>query len=168
MEQENRRDFLKHGAQLCAICAFSSCIKNGVAQGDPEKTDDKTPDPTKMTFCGYECTIQCELYKATLENNVELKKKVYTDWKMKERRGFDFDPALVFCYGCKVTDKPLNAVLEKCTVRKCAMEKKLAACIQCKALKDCDKELWTNYPEFKKQMLEVQVKYVSLSGKALL
>lgn len=58
----------------------------------------------------------------------------------------DFDPARVFCYGCKPKDKPLSINVNACTVRKCAIEKGIDCCIECTGLTACEKELWKNYP----------------------
>jgi hypothetical protein len=61
------------------------------------------------------------LLKATTENNIELKKKAYADFKFKEKHGIDFDPENVFCYGCKIQDKPLGIPVKSCTVRSCVI-----------------------------------------------
>ena len=157
----NRRDFLKHCSQLGMSCAFLLCGKNIMAAkasivASQEKKKDLDPD--KFTYCGYQCK-QCELLKATLNNDEELKKKVYKTWKWKEQYGIEYDPDKVFCYGCKADDKPSNPVLDKCQVRKCAREKELAACFQCEELKSCDKEYWAKYPQQKTYTLKLQEKY---------
>jgi hypothetical protein len=102
------------------------------------------------------------LYKATIENNVELKKKAFEQFKMKEKLGIDFDPEKVFCWGCKVKDKPLSNTLNACTVRKCVIEKKYESCIQCNGLKTCEMELWKEYPKFKEKVIGMQEKYLAV------
>ncbi len=148
----NRRGFLSG----CAKAGFGCCALM-YAPHIFAAVDDK-PDPKKMNYCGYTCTPECPLYQATTENNSELKKKAYDAFKMKEKFGVEFDPDKIFCWGCK-TDKPLGMSVTSCTVRKCALEKKYDACIQCPDLVTCNKELWTSYPKFKEKVIEMQKKY---------
>ena len=141
----DRRDFLKSCSQFSGGCALFLLCQKGIAQEAAEETeqkDKKIPNPKELTYCGFKCNMECNLYKATKENDTELKKKVYKEWKWKEQHDIEFDPDKVFCYGCKEEEKPKNLILQKCTVRPCAMGKKLDSCIQCSGLKDCDKELW--------------------------
>lgn len=93
-----------------------------------------------------------------------MKKKVFAEWKFKERFGVEFDPEIVFCHGCKVEDRPLSIILKECTVRKCAIDREVVSCVQCKELKDCEKDLWTRFPKFKEYVEGLQKKYVE-SGK---
>jgi hypothetical protein len=148
-----RRDFLagcvKAGFSCCALMYAPNLFAH---------IDDK-PDPKKLNYCGYTCSAECPMYKATTENNTELKRKAYEDFKIKEKFGIDFDPDKIFCWGCKVTDKPVSMTVDKCTVRKCAIEKGFECCIQCAGLQACDKELWISYPQFKQHMVELQKKY---------
>jgi hypothetical protein len=166
-----RRDFLKNCSRMGLCCGFLLYNWRLWAQeDDAEKAEEKkeAPDPEKLTYCGFQCDLKCNLFRATVENDLELKKKVYEEWKWKEWHDVDFDADIVFCHGCKVEDKPKNLILQKCTVRKCAVDKKLASCIQCKELKKCEKELWTRFPDFKKNVEKIQADYVELSGKELI
>lgn len=43
-----------------------------------------------------------------IENNTELKKKAYEEFKMKEKYNIEFDQDKVFCYGCNPKGKPLS------------------------------------------------------------
>lgn len=157
-----RRDFLKKVSCMGVGGAFFLCCPlkmkgNGAAQS--EQKGKKKLDLDKLTYCAYQCTEACELYKATVTNDEKLKKKVFTTWKWKEKFKLTYDPKIVFCHGCKTKDKPMNVVLKKCTVRKCAMEKKLASCIQCPELKVCKKELWIQYPQHRDYVLKLKKKY---------
>jgi hypothetical protein len=149
---------------------FSTCFKAGVTccalsygtrlpGQDAAKKQDVKPDPKNLEYCGYKCPADCPLKKGTLENNIELKKQAYADFKFKEKFGIDFDAEQVFCYGCKIKDKPLSLPVKACTVRKCAIEKGYESCIQCEGLAKCDKELWKNFPKFKDTVIEMQKKY---------
>jgi hypothetical protein len=151
-----RRDFIskcfKAGATGCALLYGNSLFAQ-----DPLKL--KKEDLKNLTYCCYKCTPECPTYKASIENNTELKKKVYEDGKWKEKFGIEFDPEKVFCFGCKPKDKPLGIVVKECTVRSCAIEKGYDCCIECNGLAACDKKLWKSYPEFKKKVIEYQKNY---------
>jgi len=153
-----RRDFIatcfKAGLTCCALSCGAS-----LAGQDPAKGQDAKPDPKNLEYCGYKCPGDCSLKKGTLENNVELKKKAYADFKFREKYGIEFDPDKVFCYGCKTEDKPLSMPVNACTVRKCVIEKGYECCIQCEQLPKCDKELWTNFPKHKDNVIEMQRRY---------
>ncbi len=158
----DRRNFvaacLKAGAACCTIayCPAMNAM-------DPVNNQDKKPDPKKLEFCGYTCPADCTLKKGTMENNTELKKKAYAEFKFKEKYGIDFDPDKVFCYGCKSAgSKPASMPVKACTVRKCVIEKGYECCIQCESLAKCDKELWSNLPKFRDAVIEMQKKYRSI------
>jgi hypothetical protein len=153
-----RRDFIstcfKAGVTCCAL-TYGTAL---TAQ-DTVKKQDVKPDPKSLNYCGYKCSSQCPLYKATVENNTELKKKAYEDFKFKEKYGVEFDPEKVFCFGCKLKDKPLSINVKACTVRNCAIAKSYECCIQCNELTGCNKELWASFPKFKEAVIEMQKKY---------
>jgi hypothetical protein len=153
-----RREFITTCFKAGVTCCALTCGTALTAQ-DPEKKQEVKPDPKSLNYCGYKCSAECPLYKATLENNIELKKKAYEDFKFKEKFGVDFDPDKVFCYGCKLKDKPLSINVKSCTVRKCAIDKGYECCIQCEGLTRCDKELWSSFPKFKEAVIEMQKKY---------
>jgi hypothetical protein len=152
-----RRDFLstclKAGVSCCLLISGTTMI----AQDDKKKKE--KPNPKKLNYCGYKCSAECPLYKGTIENNTELKKKAYEDFKMKEKFGVEFDPEKIFCWGCKITGKPLSINVKACTVRSCAIAKGYDCCIECDGLTDCNKELWINFPKFKEKIIEMQKTY---------
>jgi hypothetical protein len=154
-----RRDFVtkcfKAGVTGCALF-----YDNSLLALDPVKQLQKS-DLKTLTFCGYKCSDECTLYKATMANSPELKKKAYEEFKWKEKFNLDFDAGKIFCYGCKPRDKPLSINVNACTIRKCAVEKSYECCIECKDLAACDKELWKNYPQFKEKVIEAQKKYLN-------
>jgi hypothetical protein len=152
-----RRDFVskcfKAGVTGCALFYGNSLLAQ-----DQVKQLHKS-DLKSFTYCGYKCTVQCNLYRATIENNNELKKKAFEEFKFKEKYNVDFDADRVFCYGCKPKDKPLSVNVSACTVRKCVLEKGYDCCIECKGLTACDKELWKDFPQFKAKVIEMQKTY---------
>jgi hypothetical protein len=144
-----RRDFIIKGA-----CAGLSCCLYGMSMPAEEK-----PDPKKLNYCGYQCPDNCQFLKATLENNTELKKEAFKLWQIEERYGVRFSPDEIFCYGCKIKDKPDGVILVNCTVRSCVISKDLECCIECGEIAGCNKDLWERFPEFKKTVLEMQKQY---------
>jgi hypothetical protein len=122
------------------------------------------PDPKKLNYCGYTCPSDCKMKKATLANDISLKKEAYNDWRIEKKYGIAFDPDKIFCYGCKTSDHPLGLVVEKCTVRNCAIGKGYECCIQCDQLPGCDKEIWKTFPDFHKTVIEMQKKYLGTAG----
>jgi hypothetical protein len=153
----HRRAFLSKGAMACAAC----CLLSGSKLNAITKTlnSDEKINPRDLNYCGYRCPDHCAFLKGSLENNVDLKKKAYTDWHIKERFGMEFNADELYCFGCKNSEKPEGIVLKNCTVRSCAIEKKIESCIECDELVACDKELWERFPDFKKMVIEMQQKY---------
>jgi hypothetical protein len=151
-----RRDFINTCFKAGITCCAVTCTAKLATAGQDVK-----PDPKSLNYCGYKCPQDCFLLKGTIENNNELKKKGYEAFKFKEKYEIDFDPEKVFCYGCRVKDKPLSLPVKSCTVRSCVIEKGYDCCIQCDGLAKCDKELWKNFPEFKEQVIVMQKKYMA-------
>jgi hypothetical protein len=135
-------------SKATALSHFTSC------------TEWENIDPKKLMYCGYKCPEECKFLKASLENDIDMKKEAYEQWKIKERFNVDFDAEKIFCYGCKNTEKPDGVVLANCTVRSCVISKEYDCCIECLELVDCDKDLWTRFPDFKKHVIELQKKYL--------
>lgn len=153
----NRRMFLRTSATACAgFCLLAG--SNLKAMSALLLSDDEI-DPKALNYCGHTCTDECNFRKATLQNDVELKKQAYADWHIKEQYNIDFDAENTFCNGCKTTDKPVGVAPANCTVRACAIEKGFDSCVQCNNLKNCDKNLWNRFPDFKKMVIEMQQKY---------
>lgn len=152
-----RRNFLSKsthvGIGFCSVMLGSNICSYAIS-----RTNDK-PDPAKLNYCGYQCPDDCQFLKGSMENNIALKKEAYELWEIKERFDIDFDPEQIFCFGCKTKDKPEGVVLVNCTVRACAIEKKLDCCIECDELVSCDKDLWDRFPDFKKQVIGMQKEF---------
>jgi hypothetical protein len=155
----DRRDFVcstaKAGVAVCGLCMCSPIASFAAGGAD----DGKKITTKDRCFCGYRCPEDCAFLQGTLTDNLELKKKAWTLWKIEERFGVAFDPEQAICYGCKTMDKPKGIVLSRCTVRDCAIEKGHECCIECDELTGCEKNLWNRFPEFKNQVIELQGKY---------
>lgn len=151
--ESTRRDFIQKSTLLGCTLLLSGKIS---AFSFPQ---DEILDPNKINYCGYTCPKDCQFLEASLKNDNELKKKAYDTWKIKERYNVDFDPKTSFCFGCKNEEKPAGVVMSNCTVRECAIEKNHDACIECKELKNCKKDLWTRFPDFHKSVIKMQTTY---------
>lgn len=150
---QSRRSFIeqcaKCGGACCALLAFnriSRTQENAPAQPGQAR---KPLDLKALSYCGIPrtyCEQQCELFKATRESDVRLKRSVYDRWEMKKKFGIDFDPDKIFCYGCKPGDKPLKVGMAECPVRACPAANGLESCVQCLDLASCDKAFWKEWP----------------------
>jgi hypothetical protein len=166
-----RRDFLKLCGQFgiaCACGATAVRLAAEEAKTTGPAAAKKLPELKTRAYCGLICGDWCELFKATKANDVAAKREVYAKWRWKEKFGVEFDPDQVFCHGCKAPGKPENIAHAKCTVLKCSVERGLESCLQCKKLAECDKELWKNYPDFHKKMVELQGTYAATEGLQLI
>lgn len=157
MTNLNRRKFLQSTA--ITGCAVLMAAKFNPLSAFNHLAEEDKIDPKLLNYCGYTCPSDCKFMEATKANDPALKKEAYDIWHIKERYGFDFDPETAICYGCKATDKPEGVVVKGCTVRSCAKEKEIDACIQCDELKSCDQDLWKRFPDFHKAIIEMQEKY---------
>jgi hypothetical protein len=169
--QQNRRRFLgrcaKFGGACCALLAWNRYLPAGA--GSQEKTDQgkKPIDLNELAYCGIPCVQMCELYKATLENDVQMKKLVYEKWGWKKKFGIEFDPDKVFCYTCKPGDKPKKVGMDACDVRNCAIANDMESCVQCMNLAACNKELWKSWPETLEFAKRVQARYRTQPGAVI-
>ncbi len=151
-----RRDFvtgcLKAGAACMVLGSGGNLLEMNINQ-------DEKPDPKTLEYCGYKCPADCPLKKATLANDSGLKKKAFEEFRFREKYKIDFDADKIFCYGCKVKDKPLGPAVSRCTVRQCARSKNLDCCIECDTLAKCEKELWKEFPKLREHVLDLQKRY---------
>lgn len=157
----DRRDFLTRGAYAgLAVCGACLCARTPLFAGSEEEAGEKPDlDPKKLNYCGYTCPEDCKFLIGTKNDDVELKKEAWKGWKIEERFSVPFDPEQAICHGCKSPGKPEGIVLKRCDVRACAREKGLECCIECGELTACDRDLWRRFPDFKKQVVEMQEKY---------
>lgn len=160
--QINRRKFMTAGVVTgCALLLSGKLLANDAFI----HFQNQKPDPKKLNYCGYTCPKDCVFLEASVKNDVELKKKAYETWEMKDRFGVaEFDAEKIFCFGCKTTDKPVGIRLQKCDVRNCAIDKKLDSCIECKELSACEKDLWKKFPDFKNAVIKMQSEYFENKG----
>ena len=170
----SRRQFLvgcaKCGGACCALLALGRILP---AQENAPATpgQDKKPlDMKTLAYCGIPyayCERQCELFRATRDNDAKLKKAVYDQWEMKKKFGIEFVPEKIFCYGCKPGDKPLKVGMAECSVRVCSMANGLESCVQCLDLASCDKAFWTDWPIAFAAAKRLQARYKDQPGAVL-
>lgn len=172
-KNQNRRSFLgqcaKCGGACCALLALGRISR---AQGSVTSSGQaqKPLDLKTLSYCAIPrayCEQQCELFKATRENDVKLKRSVYDQWKMKTKFGVDFDPDKIFCYGCKPGDKPLKVGMAECPVRVCPAANGLESCVQCLDLASCDKAFWRDWPIAFEMAKKLQARYKDQPGAVL-
>ncbi len=173
-DKHSRREFLERSAKAgAAFCALCVCGRISPAQESaPTKPGQaaKPIDLKGLAYCGIPfayCERNCELFKATRDNDAKLKKDVYDQWGMKQKFGVEFDPEKIFCYGCKPGDKPLKVGMAECPVRTCPRAAGLEACVQCMSLESCDKAFWKDWPNAHKSALAIQSRYKAQPGAVL-
>lgn len=116
--------------------------------------DTRLPDIEALSYCCLECGDRCPIYRATASDDRTVKRAVAELWTKEMGQPFTADD--VFCHGCKIEGKPQNKALLKCAVRQCAIGRQMGSCSRCGDLKACDHSLWKNWPEVKKQALQLQ------------
>lgn len=160
-KEQNRRDFFKlcttigAGLSLCCI-GFLRCKKSrtekpqNTANVPPETVDD---DFKELGYCGYACKQKCKVYAATKNNDYAMKVKKAKS--LSQKYGKDFKPEDIHCEGCR-SERLSYFAVNICTVRECAKKKQLVTCAHCKDFPNCDKDLWTRWPEVKQLIKEMR------------
>ena len=169
--KQSRRSFLEQCAKCGGACsALLALNRNSRAQETapaPSGRQEKPIDLAALAYCGIPqayCETGCELFKATRENDVELKRAVYEKWGMKKRFGIEFEADKIFCYGCKPGDKPLKVGMAECEVRTCPIAHGLESCVQCGGLASCGKAFWKEWPVAYEQIKQFQARYKNQPG----
>ena len=150
-----RRGFLGAAGILggcVAVCPLARAAR-GADEADPPP--ETLPDFEKLTYCCFECTTElCPLLKASLENDLEYKREKAAEWK--EKYGRDFPLEEVYCFGCKVEPACQGEGVKRCDARACVIDRKLVSCAHCDELPTCQRDLWVNFPAFRKHVLGIR------------
>jgi hypothetical protein len=154
MPTKTRRGFLAttacSGACLLASAAGARGEERSKAEGPRG-----APDLEALAYCSADCRPErCPFHKASLADDREFKSQVAARWQKKLGRSVPLDE--VFCFGCRVPPAKQGHGVKTCTVRACVVERKLVSCVRCPELATCQKELWTNYPDFRAKVLEIR------------
>lgn len=86
-----------------------------------------------MAYCGIMCD-ECKAYKATMENDNELRKITAKQWSKINKTGYQ--PEQINCKGCRSQDRFIYC--ESCEIRSCCIEKQLDHCGDCSSF-PCNK-----------------------------
>ncbi len=163
-KKQSRRKFVQKSSRIGLACAAFAFCPHIDSFGNMFQNN--VTDPKKLNYCGYVCPPDCQMYIATLENDNEKKLEAFKLWRLKEKYGIEFDAEKIYCYGCKIQDKPVGFNVSRCTVRTCASSKGYDCCIECNDLVSCEFEIWKTFPEFHKQVIEMQKKFIEAKENA--
>ena len=97
------------------------------------------PDEVRAP-CGILCSAEtCEVFKATVTDDNELRQKCLPKWQEIAREHWRTEIELedIYCRGCILTDDATFAPCH-CPIAACAKEKGYASCAQCPEWKTCD------------------------------
>ena len=159
--ESNRREFLKTAVKGAAFCCAAAQCGSLFAEDVPVVSDyDQYVSKVsqEITYCAYRCGKDCGWLKASFENDREKLKEFADGWS-KRHDGRKLPDDEMACFGCKPVDgKPLGGIIKACDVRACAIEKGFQSCIECADLADCNKKLWSNYPQHREYVLGLQKK----------
>jgi len=146
LKLHTRRDFLK----LCSGAAAGGCLLllSGSGLSSCTKSAKKKSvlppdnDFSLVAYCCLKC-YECPAYIATQKNDQQLREETAKKWNMK--------PEQINCQGCKTPMALFN-----CDAKQCAVKKGVLTCAHCAEFPTCTKEVWTRYPEFKKNVEEMR------------
>lgn len=89
-----------------------------------------------IAYCGLDCE-KCDAYKATINDDDELRKKVASLWsKMNE---VTITPEMINCVGCRAKGVKTPFCENLCPIRQCANGNKYEKCGDCDKLHTCQK-----------------------------
>lgn len=89
-----------------------------------------------MGFCGLDCS-GCRCYRGTLTSDIALLEEVAREWVEPERTHRAVD---MMCLGCAQPDsRLLPPYCGTCSVRLCALERKIPTCAACPDFDSCDR-----------------------------
>jgi hypothetical protein len=120
--------------------------------GEPSKDApvEKPKALEDLAYCGYDCQQECQLYKATQTNDLEVKQAMAKRWA--EKYGVTLKPEEVACDGCRSKTGRLGYHCgHLCEVRKCGLSRKIKSCAVCADFPSCDKQLWNGWPEMRRR-----------------
>lgn len=81
-----------------------------------------------IAACGLDCRA-CNAYIASRTNDDALRASTAEEWA--KAYGFAFTPDMINCHGCFATDGVQIGHCADCSMRLCAIEKKLPHCGAC-------------------------------------
>jgi hypothetical protein len=151
-DNEQRRDFLKKGLALGATlivggAGLPCCVRAALAGEAPPGTPSGSRERgiEELGYCGIDCQTECDVYKATQENDLEAKKRIAKGWA--DGYGVTIKPEDVACDGCRVKGGRVGYHCGTvCDVRKCGRSRGVKSCAVCADFPSCEKQLWKDWP----------------------
>ena len=152
--KQQRREFLTRGLALgstllIAGAGLPMCISRALASEAPQATPGgaKEKGLEDLAFCSLDCNSKsCNVYRATIENDLEEKKKIAAGWN--KAFGVSIKPEEVACDGCRSKSNRLGYHCSTvCDVRKCGLSRGVKSCAVCADFPTCEKKLWKYWPE---------------------
>jgi hypothetical protein len=156
-DKQKRREFLAKGLTygttlVVAGACLPRCLQAAIA-GEPSTNAPAGEKPKALedlAYCGFDCQKECELYKATQANDMEVKQATAKRWA--EKYGVTLKPEEVACDGCRSHTGRLGYHCgHLCEVRKCGLARKVKSCATCDDFPSCDKPLWNSWPEMRRR-----------------
>ena len=89
-----------------------------------------------IAYCGLDCE-KCEAYKATINNDDNLREKVAKEWSILNN--VEITKEMINCEGCRANGKKTPFCDKLCPIRICARTKEVETCGDCENLKTCQK-----------------------------
>lgn len=90
-----------------------------------------------IAICGLDC-YKCPAYIATVTRNDKLKVATAKKWTLRNSKEYQKRPPIrpiyINCKGCLSTG-PIYLYCRQCKIRKCAFDKKVKNCKECKNYK---------------------------------
>ena len=92
--------------------------------------------PILVAYCGLNCE-ECEAYKATINNDDELREKVAKEWS--KLNNVEITKEMINCEGCRANGKRTPFCDKLCPISTCARAKAVETCGECDNLSTCQK-----------------------------
>ena len=89
-----------------------------------------------IAYCGLDCK-NCEAYKATVNDDDELRIKVAKEWS--EMNHAEITPQMINCQGCRLDGVKTPFCDKMCPIRQCALSKSVETCGDCCEMNSCKK-----------------------------
>ena len=89
-----------------------------------------------IAYCGLNC-LNCEAYKATINNDDALREKVAKEWSILNN--IEIKSSDINCLGCTGCGCKTVFCSDLCEIRKCAINYGYKNCGECKNMTTCDK-----------------------------
>ena len=108
-----------------------------------------------LGYCGIDCQ-QCDAYKATVNDDWQLRKKTAELWSQLNQA--EILPEHINCLGCKGDGVKTVFCGSLCAVRKCAVSKGLESCGYCDQLESCPivAVMQTSDPSARENLMELK------------